>query len=287
LELKYLLEKYEALGTYWYIKYEDPIEDSLVTKIQEDLKTEIATFEHNYSRFKDSSELSKLNKLKYLNNSSADLLQMLELSLDYNKATGNYFNIAVGGELSKLGYSSKFSFDQTGDRVKIPYLDKIIQISANGEVTLAKEFNLDLGGIGKSYLINKIKNKLEGYGLKKFLINVGGDIYTSYPQDIYIQNPVNTTKYLSKILVSKGGIATSTPILRSWIVNDKKHHHLINPNETTTKLNYLSSTVICDDIITADIWSKVILLSNAQVEISLNDINVYLIDADFNVLHLG
>lgn|GEM_PF-1868253 len=279
----FLLKEYKALGTYWNIKCEDTVVSGKVIPY---LLKEISSFEAAYSRFKSDSELSRLNETKILTNPSSDLMEMLTLSLTYNTSTNNYFNIAVGGELEKLGYTGDFTFSKQGKRSIVPPLEGILTVESRN-IVLNPNYNLDLGGIGKSYLIRKITEELSHtFGLKKFLINVGGDIYTSYAQPIYIQNPLNTSKYLSVINVPIGGIATSTPFLRSWEQGGKKYHHLIDPNNTSTNLSWLSCTVVTGDIIAADLWSKVILLSNANVEIPISNINVYLVNKDCEVIHL-
>ena len=287
MEEKLILNKFTALGTYWYIKTEDAISTVLCSEISNELCNKINEFEELYSRFKNSSLISELNKNKVLSNPIEELLEMLNLSLEFNEISKNYFNIASGGELEKLGYTGDFAFSKKGNREKLPLLKKIISFDQN-KIYLDSNYNIDLGGIGKSYLIKKLSQILsDTYNLKKFLINAGGDLYTSYPQDVYIQNPVNLNKYLKKISVSKAGVATSSPILRSWITNGQRHHHLINPNKNDTDVNYLSCTVVSEDIIQSDIWSKIILISNAFIEIPLDNLKVYLVNADFEVIELS
>ena len=135
-------------------------------------------------------------------------------------------------------------------------------------------------------LLKKIIKILENKGFNKFVINVGGDLYASYDQKIYIQNPFNPSKFLEKIMVQKGAVATSSPILRSWQQGDKNYHHLVDPTTNSTSLKWASCTFICDDIIDADIWAKIVILSNANVSIPLDNIKVYLIDYDLNLVEL-
>lgn len=283
----YFLNKYKGLGTYWYIKTRDLLIDTKIVEITNYLKNELRIFEDLYSRFLPNSELSILNKNKVLINPSTDLIKMIDLSLKFNELTHNYFNIASGGELEKLGYTGDFDFSKKGKRQQLPYLSKIISLE-NTKISIDANFNIDLGGIGKSYLIKKIANVLkDNYQLKEFTINAGGDIYTSFKENIYIQNPINLSKYLKMIEVENCGIATSSPILRSWSVDGKKQHHLINPNRESFEINFLSCTVVSEDIIHSDIWSKVILISNGEIAIPLNDVQVFLIDTNFDVISLA
>lgn len=285
MNTNYILNDYSAVGTKWFIYHHDDIDKDKHNKIVSITLKTINEFEKDYSRFIPSSKVSLLNKNKLLKNAGSEFIDILQICLKFNKLTDNYFNIAVGGELEKLGYKKNFTHTQSGQRSLIPNLDTLIKLKENN-VYLDKNYNIDLGGIGKSYLINLLKNIYIKNGLDKFYINGGGDIYSNFEDKILLQNPINLDKYLSKITINKQGIATSSPILRSWKINNTKYHHLVNPKHLDTELNYLSCTVLSDDIIDSDIWSKSILLSNANIDVKLNNFEVYLIDIDQNIIRL-
>lgn len=281
-----ILSNFEALGTIWYIYIsQNSLDYNFFNSLKQNVIIIIEDFEKKYSRFIEGSDISILNKQKTLNNPNCEFVNILELCQKYNKTTNNFFNIAVGGELEKLGYKKSFSHTKIGNREVLPMLDCILDISKN-KIILNNNYNLDLGGIGKSYLVDKIKSFLLNQKIENFFINAGGDIYSNFEQTIYLQNPISTNNYLKKFKVNKKGVATSTPFLRIWKIRDKKHHHLVNPNKLDTILKYLSCTVVCDNIIDSDIWAKVILLSNTNTDIKIKDPVIYLVDKNLKIITL-
>lgn len=54
--------------------------------------------------------------------------------------------------------------------------------------------SIDLGGLGKGWLIDKLSDLLRNEGYKEFLINGGGDMYVSSTekQECYIEHPRDT-----------------------------------------------------------------------------------------------
>src|SRR6185369_3213702 len=135
--------EFEAIGTHWYIEIYDEIDPNDL----EILKTKIIECcnesEHKYSRFKDTSIISKLNREKILNNPSFELLEILNLGKDAKDISDGHFDITVATVLENLGYDANYSFESKNNIV-----EKNLEFDKN-TVKLSKNTKVDLGGIGK------------------------------------------------------------------------------------------------------------------------------------------
>ena len=67
-------------------------------------------FEQNYSRFLDTSYISKLNETKKLVDFPSELFEMITLGELARVKSLQAFNIGVGSILEKIGYDKNYSF---------------------------------------------------------------------------------------------------------------------------------------------------------------------------------
>lgn len=98
-----------------------------------------------------------------------------------------------------------------------------------------KKMELDFGGIVKEYAADAVATLCQREGISSGLVDLGGDIRIigPYPEfetwNIYIQNPDKSQNYLTKLELSKGGIATSGVYERFIEIEGKRYSHLLNP----------------------------------------------------------
>ncbi|MDP4157401.1 MAG: FAD:protein FMN transferase, partial [Bacillota bacterium] len=225
--------------------------------------------EDTCSRFKEESELSRLNQQVGKEvEVSDDLFNILKEALRFYEETNGIFNPGILSAIEDSGYTKSIeyikgrelgaSIGQTTEISKIqPYL-------LNEEKqTVILQTRIDLGGIAKGWVIDRAADLLtkQGYGF----INVGGDIRIfgtlPRPLNIGIEDPFDPANMLSSIQVSQGAVATSTTMKRRWKINGKNKHHLIDTTtgEPSTS-TILSSTVTAPTAVEADVLAKVTLL---------------------------
>lgn len=104
------------------------------------------------------------------------------------------------------------------------------------EFQLQPCMEIDLGGIGKEYAVDKIAQQLLQQGYDHFLINFGGDIYAHAPTHsmttpwrVGIEQPDTDQNVLAALELTRGGLATSGDSHRHLILNNKKYGHILNP----------------------------------------------------------
>ncbi len=101
--------------------------------------------------------------------------------------------------------------------------------------TLPEGMEIDLGGIGKEYAVDKVLNLLTSQTDVPLLINFGGDLAVSglqknqLPWQVGIETPDETGKAKNILEISAGALATSGDSKRFLLHNGKRYGHILNP----------------------------------------------------------
>ncbi len=260
--------KFEGIGTHWWITIPDKIEERLFSEVQNNILNILHEFDEKYSRFKENSLISKLNREKSISDFPLELYEMLKTSEKVRELTDGHFNVCVGTQLEDLGYDANYTFSSkpknySPDDLKIYTLTKDL-------IRISKDARIDLGGIGKGWLINKFKKSLNEFKLKNYLINGGGDIYVKDSNDneheFALENPFDDTEMIGSIKIANEAIACSSPTRRAW--KDRRtgevYHHLIDFNSGGSVNNTSAVFTQSKSIINADLASTAIFISEPE-----------------------
>lgn len=263
----YILDGHEALGTKWWIEIFDKKLATRPTEIKSEIIAGISDFEDKYSRFKPDSILSQLNISRSLKFPPNDLVKMLTLSQDLHEDTKGLFNCLVGITLESLGYGTPATKGSNDTQIIAPELT----ISAKKIILHNKNGNIDLGGIGKGYLIDKLAQLLKDLGAKYFIINGGGDIYATSKEDepieLAIEHPQDNSKYIATIQLRNQSLCSSSSMKRQWKDSaGKLQSHIINPiTNSSHQSNWLSSHVLHNTATIADVMATIALLASPEL----------------------
>jgi len=246
------------------------IEDDINSAIQK-----LKNFEAKYSRFLESSELTKLNDSTEMS-IDEEFIHIIETAKEYYKRTEGMFNPAILPILKNEGYViSKNSGYKNAQNTQISDYDQDfskVLVSGN-KVFKPNNLKIDLGGIGKGYaadmLTSFFKTKYEN-----FIVNLGGDMYCSGADKrknyeywaIEIEPPYKDFKdKLPLLIVKNAAVATSGVNKRRWSISESDpnldKNHIIEPNSKISLENDLITvTVIGQSTTYADVFAKVLLI---------------------------
>ena len=207
---------------------------------------EIERMDSIMSNYKNKSELSILNKTaaKSPVQCSKELLDVIEQSLYYSKLSEGAFDITVSPIVALWGF-----FDE---KVRIPSgkdIEKLLPAVSHENIVINKDDNqgigtvffkntktqIDLGGIGKGYAVDKALNVIKKSGIYNTCINLGGNIYALGVPDgkdawrIGIQHPRNKDEILGYLELINEATATSGDYERFVEIKGKRYSHIINP----------------------------------------------------------
>ncbi len=143
-------------------------------------------------------------------------------------------------------------------------IDAVIIDEENSTVYLADpEMCLDVGAIAKGWAVQKVAESSPS-GL---LISVGGNVCATGPKDasgtpwvIGIQDPDDANAYLHTIYLEKGSVVTSGDYQRTYLVDGKAYHHIIDPDTLYPSTYWRSVSIVCEDSGLADALSTALFL---------------------------
>jgi len=195
-----------------------------------------------------------------------DVLAMLSLCKKYNKEFDGAFDVTIGPVVDLWGFGTEKksvpSDEKLEERLELVDSNKMVLDEEKGTAYLVKEkMSLDLGGIAKGYATEQAAQLLRDDGIKKALINAGGNIYAigekdkNIPWMIGIQDPRNPDKIIGILKLKDQVAVTSGDYQRYFEVDGKRYHHILDPRTGKPASNMMSVTVVADNSALADILS--------------------------------
>lgn len=227
------------------------------------------TLESQLSFHVETSELSKLNKLKTINTDNEHLLKVLRLAEKYHGKTDGYFDPTFSALNRLYGFYAESS-DMPAEPptegllaqtlAKQTGLLRLLSIKQN-EIELDKEAELDLGGIVGGYAVRLAAEAMLEAGCRTFLIDDAGDIMVHgtksnrSPWVIGVLNPIAGKTFARAHLSSTECISTSGNYERYVVIGDKKYGHIMNPHTGKPAEEFVSVSVVTASPEEADIYS--------------------------------
>ena len=229
---------FNGLGTIWIVELIDSVH--FPTKLKNSILSEVQKFDNDYSRFKPSSYIGKLNIHKSILDPPEELIDMFSFAHKMFKVSQGVFNISVGGTLQRLRYGDT----KTSRDVNLHFWDKVIY--DNRSITIPIESAVDFGGFGKGWLLDKLAMLLENAGYLHYIINGGGDIVLSSdkPVELGLEHPYDSKKIIGTTLIQHGSLAVSSTVKRQWKIGHTTSHHIIDPITNDSSQTPIISTYV-------------------------------------------
>ena len=234
------------------------------------------------SRFRDDSELSRLNRDGSID-AGPDLLRVVELSLAARERSHGRFDATVHDAVIGAGYDRSFErvAADSPRSARAARCGGDVRIDGN-RIELGSGVHLDLGGIGKGYAAERAAELLATAG--PCLVNAGGDIATrggAWPVG------VETASGTTTLELRGAALATSGRDRRRWRQNGRELHHIIDPSTgEPAQTDLLRVTVVADDAVEAEVAAKVLFLSGASAA-EQTDLPAVLVTEDGRTLFTG
>ncbi len=239
------------------------------------------------------------NPMWKLNNTDADeiivdkeFFYVLKKCDELWKLTNGCFDVALGNLIELIG------FDKNSPDIPSPHKIKEALKKIGWEKITLKEPNilikpanikLNFNACIPGYAADRIANILSNYGIKNYLINVGGEIFArGNDWKIGIQHPRKQFEILATIKIDGKGVSTSGDYEQFFKKGKKTFTHIFNPATGYPANECQSVTVIADDAMTADALSTGIFVLGPEKGIklaeSLKNVEVMIVDSS-GVIH--
>ena len=250
------------------------------TELLERAAAEALRIEHKFSRYRADGIVSQINtssgRTIEVDNETA---QLLDYAAECWNISEGLFDITTGilrrvwkfdggnqlpssAEIAEL--LSRIGWDKVG--------------WAKPLITLPAGMEIDLGGIGKEYAVDRTASLIRTHTQESFVVNYGGDLYISGPRSngefwtIGVDDPEATGQgSIGAVQVARGGVATSGDARRYLLKDGIRYSHILNPKTGWPIVAAPRAvTVIAETCVEAGTLSTFAMLQGSNAEAFLN-----------------
>ncbi len=231
---------------------------------------EIARIEAKYSRYRPDSTLSQVNRVAG-RGASVELDPETAAIIDYAYAcyrkSGGLFDVSAGclrlaWDFSEARLPDSHQVELILQRVG---LDKL-HWEPPWLTFLASGMELDLGGIGKEYAVDRAIEICLEQGVNNGFIDLGGDIRVAGPQPdgspwpIRVRHPRNADGFAACLSVATGAVATSGDYEKFIDVAGKRYCHILDARSGWPVQGLAAVTVVADSCLVAGSVATIAML---------------------------
>ncbi len=227
--------------------------------------------ENIFTRFKSTSELSKVNQSigKYIPVSQT-FKELLKECIEYHKETRGLFNVHLLDRIESLENGEDTHPIHCLKSPDVSFKKKTEEICVNSRI--------DLTGAAKGFAIRKTKEYLIKNNIENFIINAGGDIYahgknaTGNYWKIALLDTKNSIKnqepkFFPSVTIKNQSLSCSGIYARKL----GKYHHLINPITQIPERNTLQTFVLGKDPVCTDVFATALFFTNDKIMTTIKD----------------
>ncbi|PTQ90446.1 FAD:protein FMN transferase [Agitococcus lubricus] len=235
------------LATHWQIHFEamaslcevlvDTDDENLVHRIARIASQEAWRIEEKFSRYRQDNIVYKINQCQGGSVTVDDeTAELLDFAAQCYTLSGGMFDV-TSGILRRV-----WRFDGSDLLANPEDVDALLAHIGWDKVrwnkpTIALPFGmeLDFGGIGKEYAVDKVWQLISEHCDASVLINFGGDLRVTAPRrdgsawQIGLENPEHTDSQTGIFSLSQGALATSGDSKRFLLKDGVRYSHILNP----------------------------------------------------------
>lgn len=254
-----------TMGTSYTIKVVDDHEQAtselLALEVGEMLKSLDRQVMSTYS---EDSELTEINKAAVNEKLvlSEDMTAVLALALEINALTDGAFDVTVGPLVNRWGFGpERRHASRIPDQAEIDALQarigsQYLELDSSAATLIKRaDVYIDLSGIAKGYVVDRVAQYLDNRGFSSYFIEIGGELrikgykpggQTWVPA---IEKPVDTAPQVHNIFYAKGeSIAVAgSGDYRNYFDQDGVHYsHEIDPATGRPVTHNLAAVYVID-----------------------------------------
>lgn len=227
-----------------------------------ELFEEIAYYENMISKTIEGSELSQINENAGIKpvTISDEMMEIVTKGINYAENSGGLFDVSIGPVVNLWGIGTDLAAVPTDADLKssmsvVDYKKIILDTNENTIFLEDKGMALDLGGIAKGYIADRVKALIIENGYESAIINLGGNVLTVGVKPnganwvIGVRDPeIDAVTELGAISVTGRSVVSSGIYERFFSEGDKRYHHIINPYTGYPEDNDLMSVSIISEL---------------------------------------
>lgn len=235
---------------------------------------EIERIEEELSNYRDTSELSRINREASSQAVTTDpeVFGFLRTSLDFAGKSDGAFDITVGPLMRAWGFfRGQGHYPTPGQlaeaRARIGWRHVTLDPSSRTVRFDRPGMDLDPGGIGKGFAVDRVVTILREAGVRAALVDAGGStIYAlGAPPGhggwtVRVPDPADKSRAISTVSLRDTSLSTSGNYEKFFRLAGHIYCHIMDPRTGEPVQGMLQTTVIAPDATTSDALSTAIFV---------------------------
>ncbi len=251
---------FDAIGTHWQIDTSEPLDEATRRAVSE----RIDSFDSVYSRFRADSLVTQIAAEAGRFDFPADAVDLFSLYDRLHSATQGAVDPLVGRDLERLGYDRAYTLQPATIPDVSPRASWVTDVTRHGTVvTTTRPVVIDVGAVGKGYLVDLVREVLEERGLDGLVVDASGDLVHrgNRPIRVGLEHPLDPTKAIGVAEFANASLCASASNRRVW---GDGLHHILDARTGNPARDVIATWVIAADTALADGLATALFFTGAH-----------------------
>ncbi|MBD9651455.1 FAD:protein FMN transferase [Ensifer sp. ENS09] len=253
---------FDAIGTAWEVDTPAPLDAGT----REEILGLVVSFDRTYSRFRKDSMIARVSEA--VDGGSfvfpSEAAGMFDLYDRLYVATDGAVDPLIGRDLELLGYDREYSLLPLPIDCGLQRASWRRDVLRNGsELSTRKPLTIDLGAVGKGYLVDLVADVLEKAGFRDFIVDGSGDMRHAggTALEVGLEHPLDPTMVIGVASLLNRSLCASAANRRRWGDN---LHHVLDGRTGGPTMDVIATWAIAADTATADGLATALFFGSAS-----------------------
>jgi thiamine biosynthesis lipoprotein len=281
------------LGTVVEIQVRDADEQKAENAIIKAF-AEVKRIDDLFTTYNEESPVWKLNNtIDSIISVDPEIYNLIVLCDSITKLSGGCFDVSLDNLTKAWGFYT--DDPQLPDKWIVESALKLsgwnnIELITNKKISKHRNVGLNFGAIAKGYAVDKAIEVLIKFGVKKALVNAGGEISViGNDWVVGIQHPRETNSIIKKLKLENITVATSGDYEQYFEVDGVRYHHILDPKTGYPSTGLQSVTIINKSNTIADALATGVFVMGKEEGMklleSLDNAEAMIIDSNGNIFY--
>lgn len=255
-------DRFEGIGTQWEIDICVNLPASAAQHILHQARAMVNEFDRQYSRFIKTSLVWQIRNNPGRVTVPEEFVELLLLYIPLYKLSNKQFTPLIGSLLEEAGYDDRYSL-KGSELHDVPDFLETVRIHNARTITVTRPVLIDIGALGKGYLVDKVALFLKQQGASAVTVNAGGDMihYGDNPISVGLEHPDNPGTVIGSISLHNQAICSSAGNRRRW----GQYHHIISPEDKISPTHLKATWVVARSTTIADVLATALFFITPDI----------------------
>jgi FAD:protein FMN transferase len=271
--------RFPLMGGGALVEFVDDRGEVRARRIARAVEDEARRIELKFSRYRDSSVVSEINRnagrTPVAVDEETDML--VASALDLAEITGGRFDPTVGALRRAWDFKSGRVPSQDEVSALLPLVNSAAVSRRDRTVFLRRAgMEIDLGGVGKEYAVDRAAELLREEGIRAAIVSFAGDVRTigsrgdGRPWKVGVLDPRNRGRCRFAVrTLADAGVATSGDYERGFTKDGVRYHHILDARTGWPARGVASATVVAASTFRAGQFATASFLLGAEEGLAL------------------